>query len=132
MKRTKSMRRWFDAHLDLAYLALNGRDMNRGLSDCGGPHLPAAVTLPALEQGHVKACLGTIFTERDGTDAVGYPADDAEAAHAAGMRQLEQYNRWQKDGWFGPFSVNAGRIHLGILMECADPIRRPDELSWWT
>ena len=24
-----------------------------------------------------------------------------------------------------------GALHIGILMECADPIREPDELPWW-
>ncbi|MBX3377316.1 MAG: membrane dipeptidase [Phycisphaeraceae bacterium] len=124
---------WFDAHLDLAYLAANGRDMTRGLNDCGGPHPPAAVTLPAMESGRVRACLATIFTEADGADASGYPAGDPTAANAAGLRQLRVYQSWQASGRIIPFehrSVQHG-IAAGILMECADPIRQPDELEWW-
>jgi membrane dipeptidase len=145
--------RWFDAHLDLACLAENGRDMARGVGDCGGPWLPASVTFPTLAEGGVAACLGTIFTEMDGDDAVRYPAWDAEAAHAAGVRQLEWYERWEREGRIELWEQRRGGvsewrhgggaarpeeggaaavpIHLGILMECADPIRTPDELGWW-
>lgn len=125
--------RWFDAHLDLAYLADNGRDMTRPIADCGGPDLPAAITFPSLAAGNVKACLGTIFTESDGKDSVGYPAGDSEAAHAAGVRQLEWYDRWRSSGLIAPLRNAHGQasIRVGILMECADPIRNPAELSWW-
>lgn len=128
------MRTWFDAHLDLACLAECGRDMTRGPEDCGGPWPPAAVTFPSLREGGVAACLGTIFTEADGDDAVRYPAGDAEAAHAAGLRQLERYECWAGQGLFTPGFAPAAAarpLRLGILMECADPIRRPEELGWW-
>ncbi len=134
------MRRWFDAHLDLACLAVNGRDMSRGVRDCGGPWLPASLTFPSLREGGVTAVLGTIFTELDGKDAEGYPPGDAEAAHVAGVRQLECYERWEREGvltrWQGG-AVTRGQhgrgsaLSLGVLMECADPIRTPDELGWW-
>ena len=62
---------WFDAHLDLAYLAVNGRNMHAPLhppprGGVGGPDLPAAVTLPSLADGNVSLALATIFTEPDG------------------------------------------------------------------
>src|SRR5690242_15012540 len=113
------MRKWFDAHLDLAALAENGRDMTRGLADCGGPWLPASVTFPTLMEGGVAACLGTIFTEADGDDAVRYAAGDAEGAHAAGVRQLGWYHRWAEAGlirlWQGgrPAPARDGSISLG-------------------
>src|SRR5258708_3647187 len=137
------MRRWFDAHLDLACLAENGRDMTRGLADCSGPWLPASATFPSLAEGGIAACLGTIFTELDGKDAEGYPAGDAGAAHAAGLRQLERYRAWEREGaiqWldraaWGPDPTRRVRtptcLSLAILMECADPIREPEELMWW-
>src|SRR5262245_23676355 len=93
-------RKWFDAHLDLACLAENGRDMTRGLADCGGPWRPAALTFRSMAEGGVRACLGTIFTEADGDDQVRYAAGDAEGAHAAGVRQLEWYARWASAGLF--------------------------------
>lgn len=131
------MRRWFDAHLDLGALAENGRDMTRSPADCGGPWLPATVTFPTLVEGGVAACLGTIFTEADGDDAVRYSAGDAEGAHAAGVRQLEQYRHWEADGLIRlwgvgrPAPAKVPEISLGILMECADPLRAPEELAWW-
>ncbi|MCW5776143.1 MAG: dipeptidase [Phycisphaeraceae bacterium] len=95
---------WFDAHLDLAYLAEIGRDMHAPLSDCLGRLQPAAVTLPSLRDGSVRACLGTIFTEATTTATIGasvpyaYPHGDAEAAHRAGVRQLRLYHAWRDAG----------------------------------
>lgn len=151
---------WFDAHLDLATLAVLGRDMTSpSLATCGGPFQPAAVTLTSLAEANVRAFLGTIFTESDGTDAVGYVAGDAESAHAAGLRQLRTYQRWagmgivelgafghagytSLDGASAEKEVREYRVvgvlgekppaKCGILMECADPIRTPEELTWWT
>lgn len=134
------MDRWFDAHLDLACLAENGRDMTRGVKDCGGPWQPATLTFPSLAEGRVFAFLGTIFTEADGDDAVRYKAGDAEAAHAAGVRQLDRYHAWHAQGLISlrapipPSPVHdaqAPRPTCLILMECADPIRTPEELPWW-
>ncbi len=97
---------WFDAHLDLAYLAEKGRDMHAPLDDCRGPLQPASVTLPSLRDGDVRACLGTIFTEgvqdptaHDAeTGAHVYALGDAEGAYRAGMRQLKLYNAWAGAG----------------------------------
>ncbi len=153
---------WFDAHLDLACLAVNGRDLAAPLDSCAGPWLPAAVTLPSLREGQVVAALATIFTESGGKDAEAYPAGDAEAAHARGRAQLEVYHSLRDRGLISidlpralrtdnhvgalragmgvseviptPASDRLARsstLHVGILMECADPIRTPDELSWW-
>ncbi len=131
--------KWFDAHLDLAYLAECGRDMDAPIESCGGPDLPAAVTLRSLREGRVAACLGTIFTEADGLDAVGYPAGNAEAAHACAVRQLGWYRRWWADGMAGKKgsrergieASSEERTWILILMECADPIRNVEELEWW-
>jgi len=60
----------FDAHLDLAALAVNKRNMyERDLARVYEPWPPASVTLPSLVAGNVRFALGTIFTERDGEDA---------------------------------------------------------------
>jgi membrane dipeptidase len=100
---------WFDAHLDLAYLAVNGRQMSAALEEfepagdspvlaAVGPHPPAAVTLPSLSHAGVRFALGTIFTESGGTGPEGYPTGDAERAHAVGRAQLEAYLTWRDDG----------------------------------
>jgi len=108
---------WFDAHLDLAYLAVNGRDMMRplhALADRAGPHPTPAVTLPALAEGNVRLALATIFTEpidASASSSTGgtpvppspltpeqYPAGDAPRAHAVGRAQLEAYLTWRDLG----------------------------------
>jgi microsomal dipeptidase-like Zn-dependent dipeptidase len=105
---------WFDAHLDLAYLAVSGRDMLRpvhGLADRAGPHPPAAVTLPALAEGNVRLALATIFTEPVDASAPPaaaapgakptpeqYPAGDVGRAYAVGRAQLEVYLTWRDLG----------------------------------
>ncbi|MBL9030320.1 MAG: membrane dipeptidase [Phycisphaerae bacterium] len=142
--------RWFDGHLDLACLAENGRDLTRPLSECGGPWPPAGVCFPSLVEGGVRACLATVFTEADGDDAVAYPAGDSRAAHAAGLRQLDWYDRWRAAGLIAPLRPapaarvadadprgangtidNTPPIRVGILVEGADPIRSPAELPAW-
>lgn len=99
-------RSWFDAHLDLAYLAVCGRDMLAGLADLTeqtqGPDPPAGVTLPSLREGNVRFALGTIFTEVVEGDsypgAAQYRAGDAEGAHWRGRAQLEAYLTWADRG----------------------------------
>src|SRR5215207_8868304 len=90
--------KWFDAHLDLACLAENGRDMTMRPEECDRPWPPASVTFPSLAAGGIADCLGTIFIEADGDDAVRYPAGDAQAAHEAGLRQVGWYERWGEAG----------------------------------
>jgi len=179
---------WFDAHLDLACLAVTGREMNAPLESLsgGGPHkpgpwAPASITLPSLADGGVRFALATIFTEvvptpDEATTAEQYPAGDVERAHRTGRAQLEVYETWRDRGLVtinlpralrvepGVGRVRAGMgvaevvppslearmdatlrgtgerprdadgppLHIGILMENADPIRTPDELPWWT
>jgi membrane dipeptidase len=118
---------WFDAHLDLACIHLNGRDLLKEKAE-GGLWLPGCVTLPSLKAGGVTRCLATVFTESVEPGAElkedqQYHAGDAEGAHRAGARQVELYQRW-RGMKMGP--------QMGVLMECADPIRTPDELGWWT
>lgn len=136
---------WFDAHLDLAYLAENGRDMHAPLSDCRGRFQPPSITLPSLAQGRVTACLGTVFTEAidptnagSETGAFTYQFGDAQAAHRAGMRQLLLYRAWHGAGLISrmprrgePAGTSTAPLRLGVLVECADPITDPDELEQW-
>lgn len=88
---------FFDSHLDLAYLAVNRRDMQA--SDplaSGGPDQPACITLPSLHDGNVRFALATIFTERDGKGPEGY--SDEARAHVVGKAQLEVYLTWAEKG----------------------------------
>lgn len=126
--------RFFDGHLDLACLALNGRDLcldRRGQP----PWPPGCVTFPALCRAGVVGFMGTIFTEAGGNDRVSYPPGDARAAHAAGVAQLDLYRRWHDQGLID-LDGSTGRLdprrpRCILLMEGADPIRSPEELDWW-
>ncbi|MEM1424182.1 MAG: membrane dipeptidase [Planctomycetota bacterium] len=99
------MRRWFDAHLDLAYLAVCGRDMTRTLETLhrpknrvmAGPHPPASVTLASMREGGVCDALGTIFTEAGGNGPYAYASCDTDGAREAGLRQLRCYHNWVHD-----------------------------------
>lgn len=89
---------FFDSHLDLAYLAVNRRDMQASNPlDSGGPDQPACVTLPSLRDGNVRFALATIFTERDGKGPEGY--SDEARAHIVGKAQLEVYLTWADKGF---------------------------------
>jgi len=157
---------WFDAHLDLACLAVHKRDMSAPADEAGGPWPPGAVTLPSLREGGVCAAFGTIFTEAGGEGPEGYPEGDVETAHRRGRAQLEVYLTWRDQGRIaldipkvfrhdpGVGTIRGGMgvaevsplasakkldltprgrrtLHVGVLMESADPIRSPVELPWW-
>lgn len=136
---------WFDAHLDLAYLAETGRDMHATPADARGRHQPVAVTLPAMADAGVRWCLGTIFTEPVDPDdpnretaAFAYADDDALGAWKAGMRQLKLYQAWRDAGLIDlmpvrgtPCTASNAPLRLGILMEGADPIETPEQLDEW-
>ncbi len=86
---------WFDAHLDLAMLAVHGRDMTLTPHAASTPEFKAGLTLPSLSAGHVRLALGTIFTEPNGTGPEGYPAENVDRAYAVGRAQLEVYLTWR-------------------------------------
>ena len=131
--------RWFDAHLDLAYLEMLGRDMTADPANVTGPDLPAAVTLPSLAEGAVTHTLATIFTEPRANPAepgVAYDPADPHQAHHAGVEQLNAYHRWVRDGMLRlPTSrlapARGAPLTAGILIENADPIASPEDLEWW-
>lgn len=127
---------WCDGHLDLAYLAVNGRDVREPDVD------PAigCVTLPSLRKGGVQWMFATIFTELgiDGADRAHRYVDhaDREGAHRAGMRQIECYQQLHRESAISIVRSAADLDHGAtpralILMEGADPIRSPDEVVLW-
>ena len=131
---------WADGHLDLAYLAVNGRDMLAPVA----ADAPWCCTLASLREGGVRVALGTIFTELGGdpkTEAAAYrDSDDLDGAHRVGLAQLEWYEQMEREGHLAIIRSRAdlkrtltgeGPLGVVILMECADPIRSPDEVAWW-
>ena len=129
---------WIDAHLDLAYLAELGRDLEAriglGQRDC--------CSLPDLAEAPVELCLGTIFIE-PGLDNSTHPwgyrdRDDRRAAGDAGRRQIARYEQLERSGlvrivrWREDLDdPSDGRLRVVILVEGADCIDGGDELSWW-
>lgn len=135
-----------DAHLDIAYNALRGRDVR----------LPAAhqnpdndgipsVGLPDLREGNVNLVFATLFCMPHSGDAdCGYrsPAE----AHAAAREQLAWYLEQERarelriirseadlHGFLGktgnpPPPVRPAAV---LLLEGADPIRDPDDAADW-
>lgn len=141
---------WFDAHLDLAFLAETGRDMHAQPDDCRGRYQPVSVTLPSLRAGGVRSVLATVFTEAvvdpsspdAETGAFAYPLGNRDAAYVCGMRQLKLYHAWQDAGVItlpnrepsgsAEAAVPADQVvRAGVLVENADPITDPDELELW-
>src|SRR6187401_525698 len=86
------MTRFFiDAHLDIAYTALAGRDFTKPVAD---PNV-GCLSFPDLKEAPVRLALATIFTEiRAPGQPGGYrDSNDVEGAFAAGLAQLEWYER---------------------------------------
>jgi membrane dipeptidase len=132
---------WLDAHLDLAYIALD-RDQNAPDLTIEPDPKTGCVSWQALQRGGVRACCGTIFTEMGEPDhPCGYgDHEDREGAHRAGLRQLELYEAWERQGHLrivrsckdlDQAFQGSGPPAVVLLMECADPIRSPEEAEWW-
>lgn len=123
---------WIDGHLDLAWAGLE-----RGHLD-GPPPAGAAVSWASLEAGGIDTAFATIFTEMDGppSDPASYAAGDAAGAEAAGRRQLDWYLDQERRGRIGivrsidDLERREG-LQVVLLMECADPIRSPEDAAWW-
>jgi membrane dipeptidase len=132
---------WFDAHLDLPYLALHGRDMRLPIAQATGGEMPAALTFHSMKQGDVRWVLGTIFINPGMPEAAyGYrDSSDVELAHARGASQMQLYQAWEKAGDITIVRSQADLADDGpgapvkviVLMEGADPIRTPAEADWW-
>ena len=138
------MPHWFDAHLDLAFLAETGRDMHVEPAKSRGRYTPAAVTLPSLAAGGVRTVLATVFTEavpdpsKQGseTGAFAYPLGNDDAAYVSGMRQLKLYHAWRDANLIRlPAATQPGSpdapLTAGVLVENADPISTPGDLDLW-
>lgn len=131
--------RWIDGHLDLAYLAANGRDLSQPCPKGGD----GCVSLPALREAGVELTFATIFTEpaRNGPKGpVTYRgSDDFDGAEAAGRRQLELYRQLEVQGELSivhngtdlETTRSGAAPKIVLLMEGADPIRSPEHVRSW-
>ena len=140
-----------DGHLDLAYNVLAaGRDLTLPLDVLRYQgHADALVTLPELRDGGVSVVFGTIYVQpaaaqlsTQGTRLPGRVYETPQEARALALAQLELYERWEDAGliriirtqsdlelYAAPGDTPTGLV---LLMEGADPLQTPDDLSEWT
>lgn len=141
-----------DAHLDLAYNTLEGRDPTLPLeqyraADPMAKVQRATTTLEELRLAGVRLCFGTIFTMPQGKNSMsdatipGY-TDHAGAKQQA-MQNLDVYHRWEDRGLIRLLKTRQDMtdhldswtpdspLGLILLMEGADPIRDAADLPFW-
>jgi membrane dipeptidase len=125
-----------DGHLDLAYLAMQGIDLEHESPD----RARYGVNFPALRAGGFGLVMATLFTEMGCDEPWGYADhDDVETAARAARLQLRLYQGLEARGairivrsaddlerWREP-----GPLRVVILMEGADPIESPERAAWW-
>lgn len=147
-----------DAHLDLAYNALNfGRDLTRPLAELrhaeqdrvGDGRL--TVTFPALREAGVGLVFGTLFVPpfdpRRPHERQAYR--DAQEAHRLALRQLDYYHRLADEvdyvrlvgdtadleavvaSYQGEADEQERLVGILPLMEGAEAIREPQEVEMW-
>ncbi len=145
-----------DAHLDLAYNAVVlGRDLTQSVAEIRAAEqgLPSEyhravgtclVSVPALLAGHVALAGGSIFVDKASKrHPEGYQT--SAEAHQRAVKQLDYYRRLADedarvslvtsedalDDVLSARETDESRVGIFIVMEGADPIQEPAELSWW-
>ena len=129
--------RFFDAHLDLAYLAEMGRDMLADPPD--HPEHPAALTLKSLTQSHVQRAVATVFVQPRGLDSSGHMVDgpwcysSPQEAYQQSLRQINWYHQWHNSGHLNLADSidheSSQTLELLLLLEGAAGIRTLDDLT---
>lgn len=128
-----------DAHLDLAYNALHGRNVLlpalRQTPDAEG--IPV-VGLPDLHAGRIGIICGTLFEAPAAYEKGGYAS--ASEANEQASAQLRWYQRQEMAGRMDlvrraqdlPTDADPGTtLRCIVLMEGADPIESPEQVAWW-
>jgi len=139
-----------DAHLDLAYHALRGRDVTKPAAQQAAKDNDGtpSVGLPDLVAGGVALVCATIFCEPAKAGHAGYTT--AAEARQQALDQLHWYQSQAKTGTLrlitsrtqlpaSPASAggspssgnNQTPVNAIILMEGADPFRSPDDVPEW-
>jgi len=126
---------WIDGHLDLAYLALAGRDLTRPVENAE----KGCISLPALRAANINTVFGTLYTEKGSPGRpYGYASsEDLDGAEQAGIRELEVYETLEQAGEIliirsrADLELSTDAVKVVILMEGADPIRSPGHARMW-
>ncbi|HEY8668225.1 MAG TPA: membrane dipeptidase [Tepidisphaeraceae bacterium] len=127
-----------DAHLDLAYNALRGREVLRAATEQRGePDDIPTVGLPDLRQGHVGLICATVFVEPGLDGKPGYRS--ADEAHAEARRQLAWYAEQEKNGEMmlirrreelpSPQAPAGRALPAILLLEGADALRNEKDVQ---
>lgn len=128
-----------DAHLDLAYNALRGREVllpaaQQTADEEGIP----SVGLPDLRRGGVALVCATVFCEPKTPSSHGSGYSTPDEAHAMALEQFDWYAQHVRSGHFSvvrssadlPAAGAAGSpLPIILLLEGADPIRSPRDVA---
>ncbi|HTV48134.1 MAG TPA: membrane dipeptidase [Phycisphaerae bacterium] len=132
---------WFDAHLDLAYLAVQGRNMLADETALAKLDEPGAISLHSLANGQVRRAAATIFVQPRGIDDVGRMVDgpwcygNADEAYDASIVQLDWYRQAHEKGLLeiidrsGLQMTQQSPMQIMLLLEGAAGVRRSDDLD---
>lgn len=137
-----------DAHLDLAWNALAGRDLDLTAAELRAAEnktsQQAMVTLPELRRGGVAVAFATLYTGTTKFDDDGVGIYEKEQPDVDARKQLDFYRRWEDDGKARIIRDRAsldahlaawqtdGVLGIVLLIEGGDSISLPDHLSeWW-
>ncbi|MEA2711132.1 MAG: rane dipeptidase [Phycisphaerales bacterium] len=131
-----------DAHLDLSYNVMRGRDVTKPAAE--QPAVDgeiATVGLPDLRRGGVGLICATIFCPPRNYRNRGYTT--ADEARAIAMEQLTWYRKQVDDGRMNfvtsraelpaetDSTSTAGPLRFILLMEGADAFRSPADVAEW-
>ena len=128
-----------DAHLDLSYNALAGRDVLRPAAEqpTEGTDIPT-VGLPDLRRGGVGLVCATVFCGPSIDGRPGYR--NAAEAHADGLKHLDWYREQTEAGHFRFVRSRADLTGVGavggpqnavLLLEGADPLLSEQDVADW-
>ncbi len=136
-----------DAHLDLAFNVLRGRDYRLEVGQIRAAEHRSeeqcTVSLPELRRAHVAIAFATVMAMPESWDATGIPIYKTVPS-ADGREQLGVYEEWHREGLVRIIRSQADLdnhlelwsrdsvLGLVLLMEGADPIDEPADLrEWW-
>ena len=125
-----SAMKWIDGHLDLAYIALHGKNIYEVCT----ADSENCISLPDVEGSNVRTIFGTICTfPKDGPCGYG-DCMDRDAAFQAGVEQLQIYQQLEQEKRIVIQHDGCDTdevLTVLLLMEGADPIRNAEDVAWW-
>jgi membrane dipeptidase len=135
-----------DAHLDMAYNVLAGRDYDLTAAEVRvrekADRQQCMMTLPELARGNVAVAFGTLYTGTANYDSDGVGIY-AEPPDQTARRQLDVYLRWESEHKARIIRDRAelhahmeswrddGKLGIVLLIEGGDSISSPDALPEW-